>query len=399
METVSGSPAKLFSVVIILADCLLSVSNEQSLNRSSVRANNTLNLVHKIRRQLMKDNYDYSSSEEDATITAKYNLHTVNTRTVKQVKDQEVKYTGRVNAITNQQDQHSDRIDKSHDRQYRNSEHINRFIDYQNNDHNAENSKRQSKYPDCKSKYSDQVYRNNQQDTRYDDGAKYPYFKTEDSNYYPNRLHKDPPDRLLFPDLSKTSPDHEVKHINDPNASDHQSIYPEIERYPKLDESYPDSSHATVTQLKKQVYNEADAIRRIVGNSRNSYAPITDRGFSVSNRDLLYYMDDKRMRRRGGVDGNLMDSPTSIETDDYVDDVTNGATSKAKYRVIKVKAADSSRRKMAYRRFVEARDSEGVSLFRLDNGPFPQFRLPRTRRQFMVEDELGGNRTIDSNDG
>lgn len=52
--------------------------------------------------------------------------------------------------------------------------------------------------------------------------------------------------------------------------------------------------------------------------------------------------------------------------------------------LLKVRAAGGSRRSnIGERRFLQERGPKGVALFALDGAPFPQFRLPRSRRQYM----------------
>ncbi|XP_075987842.1 uncharacterized protein LOC142984253 isoform X2 [Anticarsia gemmatalis] len=97
--------------------------------------------------------------------------------------------------------------------------------------------------------------------------------------------------------------------------------------------------------------------------------------------------EDKDKLDEGGADEQRTAQDDLDQYKQYVQQVRN---SNVKYKLLKVKSAGKSRRAGAgdaggARRFLQERGAEGVALISLDAAPFPQFRLPRERRQYMHE--------------
>lgn len=88
---------------------------------------------------------------------------------------------------------------------------------------------------------------------------------------------------------------------------------------------------------------------------------------------------------------------------DSVNDVASGSgearAANATYRVLRIGARHGARRAGGgrgaggARRLLEERDAAGLTLIRLDGAPFPQFRLPHARRQYMRERRHRHHRT------
>lgn len=51
---------------------------------------------------------------------------------------------------------------------------------------------------------------------------------------------------------------------------------------------------------------------------------------------------------------------------------------------LQVKQSHPNRRSQTFRRFIQEEGDNGVVIINLDDEPFPEFRLPRTRRQYMM---------------
>ncbi|XP_028159621.1 uncharacterized protein LOC114352285 [Ostrinia furnacalis] len=112
----------------------------------------------------------------------------------------------------------------------------------------------------------------------------------------------------------------------------------------------------------------------------------------VSKNDLLYYMDDDRLREAAlntleDVSGDLKAS--------------NDTGPKTKYKVLKVKSLHPNRRSLSQGRFIQEESPAGVALISLDGRPFPDFHLPRSRRQYMpardsadLSEDSGENNTL-----
>ncbi|KAL0810651.1 hypothetical protein ABMA28_010758 [Loxostege sticticalis] len=106
---------------------------------------------------------------------------------------------------------------------------------------------------------------------------------------------------------------------------------------------------------------------------------------AISKKDLLYYMDDKRLRRSNDV----------VEPEDFDND--NDKTSpKVKYKVLKIKSVHPNRRSASLRRYIQEENEQGVSIVSVDGAPFPEFLLPRSRRQYMQDSAEGVNATGDA---
>ncbi|XP_047509418.1 uncharacterized protein LOC125052547 [Pieris napi] len=75
----------------------------------------------------------------------------------------------------------------------------------------------------------------------------------------------------------------------------------------------------------------------------------------VSQNDLLYYVDDRHL---------LPQEPV------------------VKYKVLKVK---HNSRRSGGERLIQEESKDGVAIINLGGGPFPEFRLPRSRRQYMQD--------------
>ncbi|XP_037294060.1 uncharacterized protein LOC119189163 isoform X2 [Manduca sexta] len=87
----------------------------------------------------------------------------------------------------------------------------------------------------------------------------------------------------------------------------------------------------------------------------------------VSKNDLFYYLDDDK-----------------IGLNDYKN---NAVSPKVKYKVMKVKSPHPNRRSLNFRRFIQEEGEGGVALMTLDDEPFPDFKLPKSRRQYMHESD------------
>nr|XP_026501783.1 uncharacterized protein LOC113404916 [Vanessa tameamea] len=80
----------------------------------------------------------------------------------------------------------------------------------------------------------------------------------------------------------------------------------------------------------------------------------------VSKKDLLYYIDDDKLPWQKNFDFR--------------------AESTAKYKLLKAK---HQYRRSGQARLIQEEDKEGVAIVNLDKGPFPELRLPNSRRQYM----------------
>ncbi|CAG9790128.1 unnamed protein product [Diatraea saccharalis] len=356
-------------------------------------SNKTLKLIEKIRRQLMKDNYDYLESEEDATTPTAVDNQQSTTKHHDHRNDS-IKVFGHQGKAVARPEQYNGRIDERHDRINQNLDALNIFPD-QSDDELDKLLNESDKYADITAfkppEFNSKDYPN------YPDLQRSTNRNQNHMNVSPNRGHKSTD--LISKQITGSTANRNNGELDAFDQGDDRS---ERNKYPKLSETYIEyeSSPAKTYNFHKQAYGKKDAIPRIVDSWIHNYAPIKHRGFSVSQRDLLYYMDDKRMRRKGEMDGFPVENATSAESDDYIQDVTNDTTPTAKYKVIKVKGAkdNPSRRNMAIRRFVEEKKDDEVAIIRLDDGPFPQFTLPRSRRQYMYRADTGLNGTMTDSD-
>lgn len=55
--------------------------------------------------------------------------------------------------------------------------------------------------------------------------------------------------------------------------------------------------------------------------------------------------------------------------------------------LLQVKQPHPNRRSQTFRRFLQEEGDNGVAIINLDDEPFPEFRLPRSRRQYMMDQE------------
>ncbi|XP_028031709.1 uncharacterized protein LOC114244181 isoform X1 [Bombyx mandarina] len=124
---------------------------------------------------------------------------------------------------------------------------------------------------------------------------------------------------------------------------------------------------------------DLDSINIFVPETINNQYIITED--KDTGQDMLHHLDDR---------------PTDIMTSDqrdYVELHDDGTkpTQQAKYKILKVK--NPSRRSMGSRRFIQEEKEDGVAIISLDDGTFPEFRLPKDRRQYMQDgddlDDLG----------
>ncbi|KAJ8706186.1 hypothetical protein PYW07_010963 [Mythimna separata] len=126
---------------------------------------------------------------------------------------------------------------------------------------------------------------------------------------------------------------------------------------------------------------------------------------NISKKDLLYYMDDTRLRRRDDemspdvpdeeerpslrrsagpnrsrpTPSNPRAQSTERARKSFVITVAPGNVT---YKLLTLKTRKGGRRR-GERRIVEERGPGGVAIISLDHAPLPSFRLPRSRRQFM----------------
>ncbi|XP_050358195.1 uncharacterized protein LOC126778567 isoform X2 [Nymphalis io] len=104
----------------------------------------------------------------------------------------------------------------------------------------------------------------------------------------------------------------------------------------------------------------------------------------VSKKDLLYYVDDEKL-------------PWQKQDEKYY-----RTESTVKYKLLKAK---HQYRRSGQARLIQKEDKEGVAIVNLDKGPFPELRLPNSRRQYMhdhgevmTEDEEVPPPVVDTSD-
>ncbi|XP_046974487.1 uncharacterized protein LOC124540810 [Vanessa cardui] len=85
-------------------------------------------------------------------------------------------------------------------------------------------------------------------------------------------------------------------------------------------------------------------------------------GLVVSKKDILYYIDDDKL-------------PWQKSDEEYY-----RTESTAKYKMLKAK---HQYRRSGQARLIQEENKEGVAIVNLDKGPFPELRLPNSRRQYM----------------
>lgn len=52
---------------------------------------------------------------------------------------------------------------------------------------------------------------------------------------------------------------------------------------------------------------------------------------------------------------------------------------------MQIKEPHANRRSQTFRRFIQEEGDNGVAIINLNDEPFPEFRLPRSRRQYMMD--------------
>ncbi|CAG9573063.1 unnamed protein product [Danaus chrysippus] len=125
------------------------------------------------------------------------------------------------------------------------------------------------------------------------------------------------------------------------------------------------------------------APKKIIDESINSYER-PDNTYSkplehpVDVKDLLYYMDEEKiLKDKLGPETRNMAFRRSM----FDGDVNKNETEK-KYKILKVR--NQFRRKEP-RRLVQEEGGEGIVVMALDGEPLPEFRLPKSRRQYKHE--------------
>ncbi|XP_032524668.2 uncharacterized protein LOC116775789 isoform X2 [Danaus plexippus] len=125
------------------------------------------------------------------------------------------------------------------------------------------------------------------------------------------------------------------------------------------------------------------APRKLIDESINSYEG-SENTYSkrlehpVHVKDLLYYMDEEKiLKDKLGPETRNMAFRRSM----VGDDVGKNKTEK-KYKVLKVR--NQFRRKEP-RRLIQEEGGEGIVVMALDGEPLPEFRLPKSRRQYKHE--------------
>ncbi|XP_049706020.2 uncharacterized protein LOC110383293 isoform X1 [Helicoverpa armigera] len=97
----------------------------------------------------------------------------------------------------------------------------------------------------------------------------------------------------------------------------------------------------------------------------------------VSKQDLLYYMDDDKLRRHNRAPAAAPRTPRSV--------LVTVAAGNVTYKLLTLGGAGGARRGAGARHVLEERAPRGVALISLDRAPLPAFRLPAARRQYMHE--------------
>ncbi|CAH2098787.1 unnamed protein product [Euphydryas editha] len=101
--------------------------------------------------------------------------------------------------------------------------------------------------------------------------------------------------------------------------------------------------------------NKVNTVLKANGNEKKHKKNIEH---VVSKKDLLYYIDDEHIGTEKSVD----------------------TKSSVKYKFLKDRR---QYRRSGQARLIQEENKEGVAIVNLDNGPFPELRLPNSRRQYM----------------
>ncbi|XP_026331453.1 uncharacterized protein LOC113238823 [Hyposmocoma kahamanoa] len=96
-------------------------------------------------------------------------------------------------------------------------------------------------------------------------------------------------------------------------------------------------------------------------------------------------MDDARLTGGDALAFDALDVADAPDNDFDDDGPPAAAPRKKKYTILEIEGGDGTRRsgRGGRRRFVQEEGDDGIAIVSLDNGPFPEFRLPTDRRQYM----------------
>ncbi|XP_052747999.1 uncharacterized protein LOC116412838 [Galleria mellonella] len=154
-------------------------------------------------------------------------------------------------------------------------------------------------------------------------------------------------------------------------------------RYTASDD-YNDVNMDKNQKLVARTNDKLESLTRYISPSEQNTGTDDQR---VSKHDLLYYVDNEHLENDKNIENIITDSEAyeHMEIGSNRNDFSN---TKVKYRMLKIKPQHQSRRSSStYRRFIQEEGDKGVAIINLDDGPFPEFRLPRTRTQYMHQDE------------
>ncbi|CAF4958454.1 unnamed protein product [Pieris macdunnoughi] len=122
-----------------------------------------------------------------------------------------------------------------------------------------------------------------------------------------------------------------------------------------------EKSKALIVTLRKKLtkdnydYSSAESMEIHRRAESHTTSTIREGEPLVSQNDLLYYVDDRHL---------LPQEPV------------------VKYKVLKIKHKS---RRSGGERLIQEESKDGVAIINLGGGPFPEFRLPRSRRQYMQD--------------
>ncbi|XP_045457430.1 uncharacterized protein LOC123667600 isoform X2 [Melitaea cinxia] len=125
--------------------------------------------------------------------------------------------------------------------------------------------------------------------------------------------------------------------------------------------------------------DEKDEKENIVSKANKNKKVNKNADHVMSKKDLLYYIDDERF-----------------------DTEKSGTKSTVKYKFLKDRR---QYRRSGQARLIQEENKEGVAIVNLDKGPFPELRLPNSRRQYMhdrgdamIDDEEVPPPTVNTSD-
>uniref|UniRef100_A0A2A4JEL0 Uncharacterized protein n=1 Tax=Heliothis virescens TaxID=7102 RepID=A0A2A4JEL0_HELVI len=312
-------------------------------------------LVASLRRQLMQDNYDYQSAPAH-----KFHYEKSETKNLPEMPSTSHPPQRYSNAFAGDQGHHQQPGDRQQ-RYEQEQPHV--WQPHSGGSRLEEPQQRVQAPPDYRDVRA--VAAPDRRDDGYDVAFRNKRRDTNDPPYPPEQMHRQPArarDASSDPDL----PDDQSESDSEQEPADLPEPASGAER---------DTSDSSASRRREQaLYQEygAQGVR-----PQTTRRPSGARQHVVSKQDLLYYMDDGKLRRHN----RAPDAPRTERAPRSV--LVTVAAGNVTYKLLTMQSGAG--RRAGERRFLEERAPGSVALLSLDRAPLPAFRLPRARRQYMHE--------------